>query len=161
GSQPAYLIERWYDYGSPHRIRIVVRLEADKNASPLMEIGSDGRSLIQYRYSSDILPDNERSVDARVTESEAQKLLPMLRGEPAAWFFSRGPIDQIDLSPLYLAQAREAGTTFLGQTSFLGRPAYLLTYRTDRAPILRGGPRFGDRSLRVVMTVDAQTSALL
>src|SRR6185436_16384037 len=45
-----YLVERWYDYATPHRLRIAVGAEgSDGSAGPaLMEIGSDGRSLVQF-----------------------------------------------------------------------------------------------------------------
>jgi len=160
GNQPAYLIERWYDYASPHRLLTTVKTEASK-AEPLMEISSDGRSLVQYRFGAELQSPVQRSVDVRVSQSEAQKLLPLLRSEPAAGFFSRGPIDRIDMSPLYLAQARAANSTFLGQTSLLGRTAYLLSYHSDQVPSAFGRRGPPDQAARVVLTVDAQTYALL
>lgn len=152
--QPARLIERWYDYASPHRL--LIRVASDEEGRrPLLELSSDGRSLIQYRYG---LPGENRSVDVRVSEAEAQAALPSLRSEPTAWFFSRGPLDQLDVGPLYLGQARSANASFLGRTSFLGRPAFLLTYRTERPPMR---PPSEDRPAQIVLTIDAQTYALL
>ncbi len=152
--QPARLIERWYDYASPHRL--LIRVASDEEGrTPLLELSSDGRSLVQYRYA---LSDERRSFDVRVSEAEAQAALPSLRSEPTAWFFSRGPLDQLDAGPLYLGQARSTNTSFLGQTSFLGRSAFLLTYRTEQPPMR---PPSEDRPAQVVLTIDAQTYALL
>jgi hypothetical protein len=151
--QPARLIERWYDYASPHRL--LIRVASDEEGrTPLLELSSDGRSLVQYRYG---LSDERRSVDVRVSEAEAQAALPSLRSEPTAWFFSRGPLDQVDAGPLYLGQARSEDTSFLGQTSFLGRQAFLLTYNTDQPP----RPFVSKQPVQVVLTIDAQTYALL
>lgn len=97
GGRAAYLIERWYDYSTPHRLRTTVIAEGSK-APPLMEISSDGRSLIQYRYGSGLQSSTQRSVDVQVSQSEAQKLLPLLRGEPSPWFFSRDVVNQLDLA---------------------------------------------------------------
>jgi DNA-directed RNA polymerase specialized sigma24 family protein len=151
--QPPRLIERWYDYASPHRLLVRVIAE-DESRRPLLEVGSDGHSLVQYRYA---FPTDLRSVDVHVSETEAQAILPLLRSEPAAWFFSRGPVDQVDISPQFLGQARSADASFLGQTSFLGRQAFLLTYDTDQPP----APFVSKASVQVVLTIDAQTYALL
>jgi hypothetical protein len=151
--QPAYLIERWYDYGAPHRLAVTLKLARD-GAPPLMQIASDGRSLVQYRYSSGVAP-RRYSMDARVSTAEAQAVLPLLRSQPTTESFSREGDDKADLSPFYLAQARAAGATFLGQSSALGRPAFLLAYHSERPPAA------GNRAAQVVLTIDAQTYALL
>jgi hypothetical protein len=65
------------------------------------------------------------------------------------------------MSPLYLAQARAANSTFLGQTSLLGRPAYLLSYHSAQVPAALGRRGPPEQAARVVLTVDAQTYALL
>ena len=162
GTGPAYLIERWYDYAVPHRLSVSVKETTRDSTRTLLEISSDGRSRIQYRYGSDVLPFERRAVDVRVSQAEAQALLPPLRSEPAAWFFSRGAIDQVDIGPLFLGQARSAAVALLGQTRLLGRPAYLLTYRTSQLPAPQLQPLApGDRALRVLLTIDAQTYALL
>jgi hypothetical protein len=128
----------------------------------MMEIGSDGRSLVQFRYGERGRSTGARSLDARVTEAEAQSALTVLRGEPATTPFSRGRAERVDLAPLYLAQARERGAAFLGQTSMLGRPAFLLVYRTEQLPV--ASPRrqpASPRPMQVALTIDAQTYALL
>lgn len=160
-NQPAYLIERWYDYAEPHRLLLSVTTE-ESNSPPLLTLSSDGRSLIQYRYGERQFIQEARSVDARVSEDEARSAMPSLRSEPTAWFFSRGVIDQVDITPLYLGQARAAQASLLGQTNFLGRAAHLLTYRADQVPSWEQRPgAFGARPVRIVLTIDAQTYALL
>jgi hypothetical protein len=67
----------------------------------------------------------------------------------------------VDVAPLYLAQAREQGAAFLGQTRMLGRPAYLLAYRADRLPATSPGQPPAELPVQVVLTIDAETYALL
>jgi hypothetical protein len=157
GGEPAYLIERWYDYASPHRLAITVGPEG-RDQPPLLRISSDGRSLVQYRNGAATRSFGSRSVDAHVSEVEAQAALALLRAEPSAAYFSRGRGGRIDIAPLYLAQARAAGAAFLGQTKLLGRPVFLLTYDTRKLPTRAAAP---DQRLQVVLTIDAQTNALL
>lgn len=157
----AYLVERWYDYAAPHRLRLTIKAEG-KNDSPLMEISSDGRTVVQYRYGSDVLDFRERQVDAYVSQDEAQAVIPILRSEPSATIFVRDVIDFIDISPRYLGQARSSNASFLGQTSVLGRPAFLVTYHTNQ-PLGRQRPQAtpASRDVQVVLTIDAQTYGLL
>jgi hypothetical protein len=162
GGRPTYLIERWYDFTTPHRLRITVRSEdAAGQAGPtLIEIGSDGRSLVQYRDDS-ARRSVTRSFDAHVSEAEAQDALAVLRGEPSAAMFSRGLDNLSDIAPEYLAQARAAGATYLGQASLLGRPAFLLAYRAEHLPTeAPQAPRDGQPA-QVVLTIDTQTTTLL
>jgi DNA-directed RNA polymerase specialized sigma24 family protein len=157
GNGGSYLIERVYDYAAPHRLAITLKPEGT-NGQPLFQISSDGRSLVQFRNNPGG-SDERRSIDAHVSEAEAQAVLPLLRSQPQAQPFSRGPNDPGDLSPLYLAQARAAGASFLGQTTALGRQAYLLTYRTEQPP--QQARRSQQGPAQVVLTIDAQTYALL
>jgi len=155
----ATLIERWYDYASPHRLAVVVSQEG-RNGPPLMQISSDGRSLVQYRFRAGDRPFDTRLVDAHVSEAEAQTALTLLRNEPSAAAFVRRRDERRDVTPLYLAQARERGATFLGQTRTLDRPAFLLTYRTDQLPsqTAQSAPT---QPAQVILTIDAQTYSLL
>jgi hypothetical protein len=157
GAGRAYLIERWYDYASPHRLAVSVSREG-RNAPPLLQIGSDGRSMVQYRYGDRSF--DARPVDAHVSEAEAQAALAVLRGEPSTDPFTRGRAGPVDIAPFYLAQARAAQATFLGQTRSLDRPAFLLTYRADRLPAQPGQPA-PEQPSQVILTIDAQTYALL
>jgi hypothetical protein len=156
--QPAHVIDRWYDYAAPHRLAITVREDGERGR-PRAQISSDGRSLVQLRFGRDGRRWGQ-AVDARVTEAEAQSVLPLLRGQPLASAFARDPSEPGDLGPLYLAQARAANASFLGQTTMLGRPAYLLTYRTSQLPDQPPWPE-GGQPAQVVLTIDAQTYALL
>ena len=157
-----YQIERWYDYGPTHRLRVALSLlGSDGQAGrPVLEIANDGIGLVQYRYQRGSTFD-QQPIDAHVSQTDAQAALEILRGEPSSNSFTRGRPGPADLAPLYLAQARAAGATFLGQTSALQRPAYLLAYRAERLPALPGQPDPPDQPVRVVLTLDAQTSALL
>jgi anti-sigma factor RsiW len=162
GGQPVYLIERWHDFATPHRLRITVRSEdAQGRAGPvLLDIGSDGRSMVQYRDGTNG-QFSSRSFDAHVSEAEAQEALEVLRGEPSSTIFSRGQDDLSDIAPEYLAQARAAGATYLGQASMLGRPVFLLTYRTDRLPTWSPQAAPVSQPRQVILTIDAQTTTLL
>ncbi|MBK9711231.1 MAG: hypothetical protein IPO81_07865 [Kouleothrix sp.] len=158
GGQPAYLVERWYDYATPNRLAINVK-EEGRERGPVVQISSDGRSLVQFRggYRS---VGRRFALDAHVSESEARAALQLLRGQPLASSFGRDTSDPGDPGPLYLAQARASGASFLGQTTLLGRPAFLLTYRTSEPPALDQQPSAG-QPVRVALTIDAQTYALL
>jgi DNA-directed RNA polymerase specialized sigma24 family protein len=165
GEASPYLIERWYDYAAPHRVRVTVKAEgaAGADGRTVMEIGSDGRSLVQYRSADGAAFRSRSSVDVHVSEAEAEAALPLLRSEPSTGYFLRGLRgDFIDIAPLYLAQARASGATFLGRTQALGRQAFLLTYRTSRLPTQSPGQEApAEQTLQVMLTIDAQTYALL
>jgi hypothetical protein len=152
-----YLIERWYDYAAPNRLAISVRL-AGNNTTPLMQVSSDGRSLVQFRNFFEG-PNGARSLDVQVSEAEARMVLPLLRGQPTMASFGAERGQPSDLGPLYLAQARAAGASLLGTTTLLGRQAFLLTYHTEQPPTL--GRRNAVQPAQVVLTIDAQTYALL
>jgi hypothetical protein len=154
---PGYLIERWYDYAAPNRLAISVK-PAGGNGSPLMQISSDGRSLVQFRNFLEG-PNGARSLDVQVVEAEARAVLPLLRGQPSVTSFGRERGQPSDLGPLYLAQARAAAASLLGTTTLLGRQAFLLTYRTEQPPTL--SPRAAAQPAQVVLAIDAQTYALL
>ena len=150
------LIERCYDYATPNRLAI--RVNEEGQDAPLVQISSDGRALVQFRVSE--AAGQPYAADARVTEDEARAVLPLLRGQPDAGLFRRGPNQTSDPGPAYLALARASDATLLGQTSMLGRPAYLVTYRTGEPP-LAARQRSSGQPVQVVLTIDAQTYALL
>ncbi|HJZ48757.1 MAG TPA: hypothetical protein VKE41_16380 [Roseiflexaceae bacterium] len=152
-----YLIERWYDYAAPNRLAISVRQEG-RNGTPLMQVSSDGHSLVQFRNFLEG-PNGARSIDVNVAESEARAVLPLLRGQPTMTSFGRAPGAPGDPGPLFLAQARAATASLLGTTTMLGRQAYLLTYRTDQPPT--PGQRQAAQPSQVVLAIDAETYALL
>ena len=163
GSRGQYLVERWYDYGPTHRLRVALTIVGPdgESGAPVMEIASDGDSLVQYRYMPGSVVHGQ-PIDAHVSQADAQSALAVLRAEPSLNPFTRGhPEDYTDIAPLYLAQARAAGATFLGQTSVLDRPAYLLAYQTDMQTAKLSQSQPSDQPARVILTLDAQTSALL
>jgi hypothetical protein len=157
GNRSSYVIERWYDYAAPNRLAISVR-PAGENTTPLMQIGSDGRSLVQFRNFFGG-PNGTQSLDVQVSEAEARAVLPLLRGQPTLASFGPERGQPSDLGPQYLAQARAAGTSLLGTTTLLGRQAFLLTYRTAQPPTL--SRRDAAQPAQVVLAIDAQTYALL
>ncbi|MEO7911763.1 MAG: hypothetical protein ABIV47_19120, partial [Roseiflexaceae bacterium] len=152
-----YLIERWYDYGAPNRLAISVK-PSGNNATPLMQISSDGRSIVQFRNFFEG-PNGAQSLDVQVSEAEASAMLPLLRGQPTMATFGRERGQPSDLGPLYLAQARAGGASLLGTTTLLGRQAFLLTYHTEQPPML--SRRDAAQPSQVVLAIDAQTYALL
>jgi hypothetical protein len=150
----AYIVDRLYDYAAPHRLAISAS-EEGANGPPVLQISSDGRSLVQFRGRGSAGP-RRLSFDASVSADEAQAVLPLLRGQPQPSAFTNAP-GVVDPGPLYLAQARAAGATLLGQATTLGRSAILLTYRTKQLP----GQSPAEQTTRVVLTLDAETYALL
>jgi hypothetical protein len=156
-NRTSYLIERWYDYAAPNRLAISVR-PAGENTQPLMQVSSDGRSIVQFRNFFDG-PNSAQSLDVHVSASEARTVLPLLRGQPTPASFGRERGQPSDLGPLYLAQARAAAVSLLGTTTLLGRQAFLLTYHTDQPPAL--SRRDSGQPSQVLLTIDAQTYALL
>lgn len=156
GGEADVVIERWYDYAAPHRLAITVT-EDGSEAVPLLQIASDGKSIAQFRYSGQ-RAFGAQSSDVQLAPAEAAMIIPLLRGQPQESIVGRDSQNQpSDPGPLFLAQAREIGATQLGQTTLLGRPAMLLTYTTTQLP--EGAP--GDAPVRVILTIDAQTYALL
>jgi len=154
--EATYLIERWYDYATPNRLAISVKREGRNRT--LMQISSDGRSLVQFRDFLDG-PNGARSLDIRLAESEARAVLPLLRGQPTPTSFGRERGAPGDIGPLYLAQARAAAASSLGTTTMLGRQAFFLTYRTEQPPAL--DRRGAAQPAQVVLAIDAETYALL
>jgi len=154
----AYRIERWYDYAAPNRLAISISQE-NRNGPPIFQLGTDGQSLIQLRYGRN-RGFGEQPLDVQVSADEAQRLVPLLRGLPHTSAFGRPNAEPTDPGPLFLAQARAGNAAYLGQTNLLGRPAFLLTYQTDRPPT-SGSRSTEGHSVRVLLTIDAQTYALL
>jgi hypothetical protein len=157
GNGSSYVIERWYDYAAPNRLAISVR-PAGENATPLMQVSSDGRSRVQFRNFFEGI-NGAQSLDVHVSEAEARAVLPLLRGQPTLASFGRDRGQPSDLGPQYLAQARAAGASLLGTTTLLGRQAFLLTYHTEQPPTL--SRRDAAPPAQVVLAIDAQTYALL
>lgn len=156
--QPSLVFERWYDYGTPQRLRMSVR-DADSTTAQFA-VSTDGRARVQYRM-AEPRTSNVPALDVQVSQQEAQAAMPLLRTlfAPTSIFFSNERY-RADVGWLYLAQARARGVTSLGQTMFLGRPALLLSYQTDHLPTTEA-PEAAAETWRVVLTVDQETYALL
>ncbi len=157
-NQQTAVFERRYDYAAPHRLIMRV-LSTVNNRPPLAAVSSDGEGLIQYRFqrgTSDIMPS---ALNVHVTADEAQSALPVLRSffSPTSLFLNEAYA--VDVSALYLGQAREQGATSLGETSFLNRPAYLLSYQADQSPTSSSATHM--QPTRVLLTIDQATYALL
>jgi DNA-directed RNA polymerase specialized sigma24 family protein len=151
-NQANYLIERWYDYATPNRLALSVSQEG-RDGPPLLQVGTDGQSLVQLRYGRNG-GFGEQPADIKVSAGEAQKLVPLLRGMSQSASFARSNARPVDPAALFLAQARASNPSYLGQTTLLGRSAFLLTYQADQPPA-------GSQPARVLLTIDAQTYALL
>ncbi len=149
----AYTIERWYDYATPQRLAMTVREERRRGQQ--FTVSTNGQDLVQYRFGG---RGAENGIDLRLSPEDIQQALPILRSLPG--FSLIGWSQQSDIVPLFLGQAREAGTSSLGQTSYQGRTAYLLTYRTDRLALPDQSSQ-EPRAQRVLLTIDAQTYSLL
>lgn len=157
--ESAVLFERRYDYAPPHRL-ITSLLPPDGNQPPRAAVSSDGRGLIQYRYQQSQSEMMSAALDVQVSSEEAQATLPLLRNFFGTTSLFLDESYQIDVSSLYLGQARVQGATSLGQTTFLNRSAYLLSYQTDQRPT-RHVPATSGPALRVLLTIDRATYALL
>lgn len=157
-----YQVERWYDYASPHRLRMSIRPKDAKGrlGQPLIEISSDGRSQVQYHYTA-TQQLAARSFDASVSEAQAQEAIAILRLGPSTTLFSRSADNLNDSTPQYLAQARAAGATYLGQSTTLGRPTFLLSYRSNQLPGQSAGDALTGTPWQVVLTIDVETYSLL
>lgn len=128
--QPAYLIERWYEYAAPHRFSVAVRIVGDSR--PLLTIASDGRGLVQYRAvnNTSFGAQMNGALDVHVSPAELAAALPVLRQLPSPGVYSSGPLAEADISRFFLAAAHASRVTFLGTTIFVRRPAYLVAYHT-------------------------------
>lgn len=144
----AYTIERWYDYASPHRLAVSVQTSGA--GAPEFAVSTDGQRRIQYRNWQN------SHIDLSVTPAQAAAAVPVLRSIPSAASVF-GQNNRPDIAPLYLSQARAAQASSLGQISYQGRPAYLLTYRSGLS--LLSGQQ--EQSARVLLTIDMQTYSLL
>lgn len=157
-SMPVYLVERWYDYASPHRLRITVRGEDGEGrpTEPLMESASDGQRWVQFR----IYNSNE-SFDAQVSFEDAQAAITVLRNgiTPGTVWSSLGTL--LNPIPQYITQARASNPVYLGRSTFQDRAAYLISYRTERLSAQLPDSSMANMPVQVILTIDAQTYAVL
>lgn len=136
------VLERWYDYSSPQRLRVTVR-KLDTTV-PLLDLSTDGTSRIAYELDRSYrTPSN-----AQIRDPDTRALMPLLRQLPYTGGLGDTRIDQRHLDLTLLAQARRNGATPLGITVWQGRSAAILSSSAD------------DGS-RTILTLDRATASLL
>jgi hypothetical protein len=140
--EQARLVERWYDYRSPQRLRVTVR-QPDRPA-PVLDLATDGISWIAYEVNSG----TRRPVSTLVRNPEVATLMPLLRQLPFVGSFSEMPVAQEYMDLALLAQARRGNAVLLGTTSWRERPAYVLS--STQADVGR-----------TILTIDRETLGLL
>ncbi|MCG8346419.1 MAG: hypothetical protein MI924_01380 [Chloroflexales bacterium] len=164
-------LERWYDYDSPNRVKVVVTAEeADQT---MYALATDGESQVQFRLRYDLSGSRVHSVGLDVTTSaqELAAFLPTLRQQPDFSPIGRPnhfAINPLDLGHFYLAQASNAELATLGGTNIDGREAQMVTYTTDQ-PFPPHFERFGGARntppepapSQIILTIDLQTYTLL
>jgi hypothetical protein len=165
-------LERWYDYGSRSRVKVVVTIEGEDQ--PLYALASDGESQVQFRLPADSFPGSQRQtmgIDVTTSAQELAAFWPTLRQQPdflsifGRRFFA---IEPLDLGHFYLAQASNAELATLGSANIDGRAAQMVTYTTDQ-PFPLQFERFGDvrdtplepAPSQVILTIDLRTYTLL
>lgn len=136
------ILERWYDYGSPQRLRVTVRRQG--TTVPILDLSTDGISRIAY----DLDQTYRAPSSALIHDPDTATLMPLLRQLPFTGSFGDSRIDQRYLDLTLLAQAQRNGVTLLGTTGWQGRPAALLSSTTS------------DGS-RMILTLDQATASLL
>jgi hypothetical protein len=138
----AFEIERWYDYRSPHRIKMIVR--RPKEATPILDLSTNGTSWVGYKFAL-----NERQFDeALVRDPIIRQVAPLLRQLPFAGAFGRLPIDQDNLDLTLLTRALKGHVSLLGMVWWQKRPAYLLASQ-----------QLDD--VQLLLTIDHETYSLL
>ncbi|WP_025746066.1 hypothetical protein [Kallotenue papyrolyticum] len=138
----ALVIERWFDYRPPHRLRLTVR-RADQ-AAPLLDLALNGPDHLTYLFD----PVIGRPHSGTLRNADLMPLLPLLAQLPTAGTLGLMPVPQEDLDLALLAEAWRGDAALLGSTRWRGRPAWLL--------IANAG-----QDQRLTLTVDQQTFSLL
>lgn len=135
-------LERWYDYGASHRMRMTLR--AAPNAAPILDVASDGVNSLSYSAASPIGPPQS----GRIRGKAVRDLVPLLRQLPAVGSFGDALVGQRYVDINLLATAREHAPTLLGRQIWQGRPVYVLSSRTSATE-------------RMWLTLDQETLSLV
>lgn len=138
----ALVIERWFDYRPPHRLRLTVR-RADL-AAPLLDLALPAPDQLTYLFD----PVIGRPHSGTLRNADLRPLLPLLAQLPTAGTLGLMPVPQEDLDLALLAEAWRGDPALLGSTRWRGRPAWLLV-------VDHGADR------RLTLTLDQQTLSLL
>ncbi|NOK61693.1 MAG: hypothetical protein GFH27_549313n101 [Chloroflexi bacterium AL-W] len=159
-NNPGYVIERWYDYAAPNRLKVTVQ-EVDGDDESASIISTDGQTILQYRHTG-VFENDGPTIDIRASEEEIQSIVPMLRGMPTnasnLWHYTFS-----DIAPFYLKQARTNNVHSLGITIYAERPTFLLTYQTTSSllPSYNQNETTQDQPIQVLLSIDAETYTLL
>ncbi len=151
--QDSWTFERWYDYASPHRLRVHIQQSGDER--PIYALATDGQERIQYRWRDD-------AVDVAAEESEIDRLMPILRQQPDPTFFEYDWW-YFDVGRYYLIQAYRAAPISLGAARVGDRSAQIITYRTEWPfpPLPGDDPTPTTAPAQVMLTIDQETYAVL
>jgi hypothetical protein len=136
------ILERWYDYAAPQRLRVTVRRPG--TTAPILDLSTDGASRIAYQLDRSY----RTPANALVQDNQVRALMPLLRQLPYTGGLGDARIDQRFLDLTLLAQVRRAGATRLGTTLWQGRPATLLSSAAADGA-------------RTILTIDQATASLL
>lgn len=115
------IIERWYDWMPPHRLRIKVD---DVTGAPILDLVSDGRSRLSYTVHAGTF--GTRTAD--VKNEAVAALTPILRNLPSVGPFGSFPADQRWFDQELLWAAQKGEPRLLGSTTFAGRATYRVVY---------------------------------
>ena len=132
--------ERWIDYRPPHALRLIVR--APDARAPLLDLATDGAYRLHYTARMGSLA----PAGVTIEDEEVAAIQPLLRQLPAVGQLGSFPPLHRPGAHELLRNALRANPLLLGSATVLERPAYLLA--------------FAQGSDQVVLTVDAETSAL-
>ena len=112
-------VERWYDWGQPHYLRVNV-VAGDQR---LLEVVSDGDHRL---WSAAAGSDGGQTIST--SNPGVRQLLPLLRQLPAGGPFRRPPLDAQYSDQALLWAARRGAARLLGSTTFAGHPADRLVF---------------------------------
>lgn len=135
------VLERWYDYSPPHRMRITLYKPDDP--TPLLDLTTDGSRRLAYRVV------RGSAIEQGYVENEqVAQWMPLLQQLPTVGSVGRLPVSNYQSDALLLAQAQRDGAVLLGATQWSYRPAWLLMSTSTSGE-------------RVQLTIDRETYALL
>ncbi len=140
--EEALLLERWYDYRPPQRLRVTVR--QPKQETPLLDLATDGTNWIAYEVNNG----SSRPLNALVRNPDIAKLMPLLRQLPFVGSFSETPVEQERMDLALLAEAQRGKPVLLGTSLWHDRPAYMLSSVTEDIG-------------RIIVTIDRETLSVL
>ncbi len=135
------VIERWYDWTAPHRLRVIVRT---MDGSPRLDLVTDGQRRVSYTVETPPFVGRTVSIDS----PGVAQLLPLLYQLPVVGPLGSfpGELHNADLALLWAAQ--QARPRLLGTSRIGGRLAMHLLFT-------------GADHVAVHLLIDQQTAAVL